>query len=213
MARVVDGDSFSPHDPDIFEYLEKGKTVSSHVIEASQYFLYFMQHNANKLVEKYGFRVSVSKLRAGDAQAFWIRDVGRLDVDGKDPNHFKRAGFLVYWLRRRVAVERCECSVMASDDLEMQERLFANINELCAFLVGYQLCAYFALKDKIDESSDIVEQIGRLKLPINYILDITTLLKNKNVSPHALYLIYSSLFHDFDPISTRKKVVSIRVVP
>jgi hypothetical protein len=30
--------------------------------------------------------------------------------------------------------------------------------------------------------------------PYSYIMDAVNLMKNKNVSPHALYLIYSSLF-------------------
>jgi hypothetical protein len=212
LARIVDGDSFSPHDPNVFEYLEKGKQVGLYKIEASEYFLYFIQHNANRLIEKYGLRASTSRLRSGDAQALWLRDVDRLDVKGNDPNHFKRAGFLVYWLRRRVIIERCETLAFSTSQQEIQKDLYTNVNELVAFLIGFQLCAYFALKDKIDESADITEQISRLRLPVAYISDITTLLKSKNVSPHALYLIYASLFHDFDPISTKRNVVDLKTV-
>jgi hypothetical protein len=207
MVRIVSGANFSPFQPKIFELLEKGTTD----VEAAEYFLYFLVRNANRLIEKYGLEVIVSKLRVGDAQAFWLRDIERLDVDGSDPNHFKRAGFLAFWLRRRVIVERSICLRRSTVDEELQEKLNANVNELCAFLIGYILCAYFAFKGKIDAEADIVSHIEKIELPTNYLLDATTLMKNKNISPHSLYLIYLSLFHNILPLKAKSATV-VRLV-
>ena len=71
-------------------------------------------------------------------------------------------------------------------------------NEICAFLIGFRLCQYFDFEPLIEETGEIVARIRKVNLEAHLLQDAATLLRHKNLSPHALYLIYRSLFYRLD---------------
>lgn len=55
--------------------------------------------------------IDVSRRRLSDAFHFWVDDlhrVGEIELAGADPDHFKRAAHLAYWLRRSTPVVRMD---------------------------------------------------------------------------------------------------------
>lgn len=68
---------------------------------------------------------------------------------------------------------------------EFRELLFAYANEYLAFDFGYQFCRFYELGKGRAES---------LNLGDDYYRTMCHFLKYKTVSPHALFLIYKSLF-------------------
>ena len=58
---------------------------------------------------------SISRARLIDTYNFWVRDLRRvshMELDDRDPDHYKRAGYLAYWLRRcapiTMLIEECQ---------------------------------------------------------------------------------------------------------
>ena len=108
-----------------------------------------------------------------------------------EPDHFKRAAHLAYWLRR------CSPVIEVNEELthdfknvdKLREFYFRYGNEFVAFDVGYQLCLYFEANKEGAKHS-----LTDYKLTSEYIHIVAHFLKTKNVSPHALFLIYTSLF-------------------
>jgi hypothetical protein len=90
-----------------------------------------------------------------------------------------------------------------------QDKFLLSPNEICAFLIGFRLCLYFSLKHLIDESDHIGHEIQARTLDANLKFDVATLLKHKNVSPHALYLIYRTLFYVLERPARSAPVLAI----
>jgi hypothetical protein len=80
--------------------------------------------------------------------------------------------------------------------MKPQERALRNLlkgyaNEYLAFDFGYQICAYYEIENKEKPSP----RAGSLALSPDYYQMISHFMKFKNVSPHAMHLIYKSLFY------------------
>lgn len=131
-----------------------------------------------------------------DAYQTWKKDVKRLANDSmpkgnNSPDHFKKAGVLAYWLRRFSPVIGYE-SKRADIGLRQEEKEFRNFlrdygETFFAFDIGFQICKFFE-RNKVNGDSHIP------KINPNYLYTACYFLKYKNVSPHALTLIYKSLF-------------------
>ena len=140
-------------------------------------------------------------MRLPHAHFFWTKDIERVAREvgppdpsaAKEPDIFKRCGFLSFWLRRTapfIYAEPVQAIHFTSQEKAWQE-LFAKFpNEMFSFDLPFRLAAmnYGAQK------GDIAIALGKIGYP--YLHDICHYLKTKPVSPHALYLIYKSLFED-----------------
>ncbi len=71
-------------------------------------------------------------------------------------------------------------------------------NELCAFLVGFRICTFFEYGRLADQGHPVDEMIQRVNISPSLLFDIAALMKNKNVSPHAIYVVYRSLFYNVE---------------
>lgn len=131
-----------------------------------------------------------------DVHHFWTEDIRRLkefSLAGKDPDHFKQAAHLAYWLRRIGPVmDYVVANYGPLNEREKRSRDFLRQfnTEYIAFDVGYQICEFY-------ETAALPSGVVPRKFGIDdeYLASICCFLKEKNVSPHALYLIYKSLFY------------------
>lgn len=139
--------------------------------------------------------------RVLEAHGAWKADLARISEheknlgDGLD--HFKHAGHLTYWVRRQAPVYEATDDRLNLGDAEgygvtphekaLRELLFAYLNEYLAFDLGFQFCRIHDLNRPGSRAASLI-------LTPDYIRTMCHFLKYKNVSPHALFLIYKSLF-------------------
>lgn len=141
--------------------------------------------------------------RLYDAHSAWLDDLQR--VGDREPSldegldHFKQCGHLAFWLRRTSPiVEMIDSTQNIADapgwpltDMERKFRdlLFAYHNEYLAFDFGYQICRYHEIAKSGGSS-----RASSLVPTVDYYTTMCHFLKWKTVSPHAVFLIYKSLF-------------------
>lgn len=107
------------------------------------------------------------------------------------PDHFKIGGFAAYWLRRNSPVIALgkDNTVIKHDKVVMgQQKLLAKYGRaFLPFHLGYRICHNF-------ESNRADGGGLSLRLDADYIESMCYVMKYKNVSPHAMGMIYRSLF-------------------
>ena len=127
-----------------------------------------------------------------DVYACYMDDLKRLDSKmATDPDHFKRAGIMAYWLRRHNPVFKFQkgdgpppIKPSKNQDLDHVTDLLIEYGHVyLAFAAGYKICAFFESERSVIPEPDK-----------NYIDGICYLMKYKSISPHALGFIYRSLF-------------------
>lgn len=172
--------------------------------ELPNFFFNFIDYNFSRLAEQYKCTVTTSPMRMLDVFDAWRRDAkGWLDEMNRHQgtvglDHFKHAGILAFWLRRRLVVERVTFVENPSPPFEagyvspLQEHFAEFSNELLSFFLGFHFCLRY-------EFTPTGWDLSATNLDDNYVATIATLLKRKNVSPHAMYLIYKSLFTELRP--------------
>lgn len=141
--------------------------------------------------------------RVIEAHGAWCSDLKRVTDhepqlgDGLD--HFKRCGHLAFWVRRMSPVVEAvdttknladaEGYAISADEQAFRDLLFGYCNEYLAFDLGFQFCRFYELAKKGGSV-----RAGQLVLSEDYIKTACHFLKYKQVSPHALFLVYKSLF-------------------
>lgn len=166
------------------------------VITPQDWFVKAMSLAYGSLASVYNCEVDLSKRRLLEARKHWQQDLERviLDGDSERPDHFKEAGFLAYWLRRRIVVNESSKISGAPNIIYLNEFL-EYTNEFLAFLVGFRVCLFFEATRASGAAR--VDMLHQYRLNIEYLKDVAVLLHHKNVSPHSLYIIYRSLFYNF----------------
>ena len=196
--------------PDVFDCFRGSVPNSLSDKDApKQWFASCLAYQYDDIAKRHHCEVRLSPTRLEEARLLWLRDTGRIDIDGDTiPDHFKQAGFLAYWLRRRMVVSWWQRSLV-DEPTEEQDRFLLGANEICAFFVGFRICLYFEFKEEINSRDHIGHLLQELALESSLKFDIATLLKHKNVSPHSLYLIYRTLFYDMKRPERKASVLSI----
>jgi hypothetical protein len=147
----------------------------------------------------------MSKPRLVEAFGAWKNDLTR--VGSHEPrldeglDHLKQAGHLAFWLRRMSPIiEAYDLNDNLADSpgydltdtqVEFRKLLLGYCNEYLAFDFGFNFCKFYEIgKDGGSRrASDLV-------LSQDYYMATCHFLKFKNVSPHAMHLIYKSLFFE-----------------
>lgn len=145
----------------------------------------------------------VSKPRVIEAHGAWKNDLTR--VGDHEPNledgldHLKQCGHLAFWLRRMSpVVEAHDMTLNAADaegypltldEVAFRKLLLGYCNEYLAFDYAYQICKYYELGK--DGGSARAATIIPTR---EYYQTACQFLKYKNVSPHAMHLVFKSLF-------------------
>jgi hypothetical protein len=144
-----------------------------------------------------------SRTRIIEAHGAWQNDIHRISEkekkleDGLD--HFKQAGHLAYWIRRMgPVVETVDTTANFADapgyPLTEDEKAFRLLmlgycNEYLAFDLGFQLVKLHEIHPSKPNA-----RASTIRPSADYIQRMCQFMKYKHVSPHALHLIYSSLF-------------------
>lgn len=152
-----------------------------------------------------------SRRRLLDAHDRWIEDVSRTRKEGmpkgtEQLDHFKHAAFIAFWLRKLVPINETRLIQTLGDrsalkgGSEAQNFFLQFGNELCAFLIGYQICQYYQgfLAGYQLEGVGFLQNRSRvlrsMEVDPDTLRDVCVVLKHKSLSPHALYLTYRALF-------------------
>ena len=164
----------------------------------------------------YYCHLDVSQTRLLEVWDFWNGDVRRTSIMGfsqidratlEDYNaadveldHFKQAAFLSFWIRRLSPI--IAVNEIADPNIEhkrQQGRFFAFANEILAFNVAIQLCGYYEQQRWEGQGiarlprSPIDVFAGRIS-SWQVMRDFVMIMRHKNMSPHALYLIFKTMF-------------------
>ena len=195
--------NFSLARPDIIEKLKD-----------RDWFVDCVRQTYFSIAKKQGFVVKINNFRAYEAHDLWTDDLDKLLHHGiessDDLEIYKYAGFLSYWLRRRLVIDSIDIYSGEApnpqikikdhrDNLpkEMEEFLQFH-NERSAFDFGIQMCFNYKINELKDEGfsdEDIEMFINNLARKSKQMAwDTSILMKQKSVSPHTLYLVFKSLF-------------------
>ncbi|MEO9894795.1 MAG: hypothetical protein ABJD13_02490 [Paracoccaceae bacterium] len=160
-------------------------------------FLGVVSRHMRFLVEGLGIEVELCPKRLKSAHTLWQEDLKHssdMDMDGRHLDHFKHAGYLAFWLRRASPIIRIDFDKSKIENLPKSERYYLDFlvqfgNEHLAFTLGHEICMFF--------------QCYRVDMPVDpkafgfdsaFAHDMNSTMKRKNMSPHALNLIYRALF-------------------
>jgi hypothetical protein len=157
---------------------------------------------AMSVLGKAAFYPDFAKHRIYEAHGAWINDlkrVGEREQNLKDGlDHFKQCGHLAFWLRRMTPVAELQDLDFGDAELPLKPRerelrgfLIAYHHEYLAFDFAFQICKYYEVKHLEKPSNRAAE----IKLSPDYYQTVSHFMKYKNVSPHALHLIYKSIFY------------------
>jgi len=203
-------DFYSLYQPNVFDFMANGADRPDGTFAAGEvWFNEAITFDFAETAHLYGCEVTLSARRLEQVRALWKDDVSRIrllpypdiaeDGDNKKllvADHYKQAGYLAYWLRRRMVTKQVwEKEGKASTDDQKKFLLFGN--EICSFLVGFHICLGFELAGLAAAKRS--EILSSYLLDGNFLFDASTLLHHKNVSPQALYLIYRGLFYNLLP--------------
>lgn len=148
---------------------------------------------------KAALKPTISVQRLHEAHGAWRNDLDRVGTNEKNLDegldHFKQAGHLAFWLRRFCPITDALCSLDGASPSVDNERwrkfLFSYSNEYIAFLIGFNISQFYERF-----KSSLVENPRAFEVSVRgeYMNMICHFLKYKTVSPHALTVIYKSLF-------------------
>jgi hypothetical protein len=168
------------------------------------FFVDAMNHNYNIIAERYHCACLMSERRLIEAYDYWQEDAKRTLQNGigegtKSLDHFKHASFIAFWLRRTNPVNDIKgwspVPLVERDDVS---NFYQFGNEICALMVGFQLCVFYQLGPLTGNSvvamRSRLQNILSMRLPPELLHDFATILKHKSMSPYAIYLLYRSLF-------------------
>lgn len=192
-------DFFSPFTPHFYDYSRSGCTDENgrHVSKAD-WFKLCLAGAYKDVADRFACSCKISDIEIENARVHWLRDIDALKINGNGtPDHFKQAGILSYWLRRRAPIR--ELKVISPYDTEVgrsRQQTFLKLNhELSAFIIGFELCRYAHMKSVLDQGTNAVIQIKSIVPDFKYATDVSILMRNKHISPHALMMIYRAMLN------------------
>lgn len=177
------------------------KTTLTSIVGDQQAFCKFFAEYSIHMLGKARLSPRLVYQRVLEIHGAWVNDLDRISENEKNLDkgldHFKHAGHLAYWVRRQAPVYEATDNLLdlgdspgydlSENEKALRNLLFAYLNEYLAFDLGFQFC-------KIHDLNRAGSRAGTLVLNEDYIRTMCHFLKYKNVSPHALFLIYKSLF-------------------
>lgn len=204
-------------------YSLKRADILDHLTGDPNFFAECMTAFAIDIGASFGCDIEVSASRLLDTYDHWQGDVNRAasenfpengipldeEIQPIELDHLKHAGFITFWIRRSVPIQNIskQSNPIKSVSDRMMQRFYAFSNELFAVRVGLGICLSYEariVREEIEKSGKIltIDQrnqslfISRRLSNWNLIRDYLHILKHKNISPHAIYLIYKTLFID-----------------
>ena len=166
-----------------------------------EFFYEIISDEIDLIASHFGCQAEISEIKLLDAQSFWLHDLKSLRVtESEEPDHFKHAGWLCHWLRKKSIISRL--TIFQEDRLT---DVFAeNFNEYTAFAIGLKLVIFLECCERGLSDAAIAKSTASAGIP-TLIRDVAVYLSHKNVSPHAIYLIYKSLMHQIPIVGSGKE--------
>jgi hypothetical protein len=159
----------------------------------------------------YGCSISLSDRRIGEAHDFWLADAERTLASATSDevtelDHFKHAAFIAFWLRRLVPINDIYFSPPLEEGKapEPKQIQFSRYGaEICALFAGFYICLSYetcamADREEGEPVSVISDATGVKRMPAHFQSEFPRLLKHKNVSPQAIYMLYRGLFDQLE---------------
>ncbi|TCP80812.1 hypothetical protein C8J31_11452 [Rhizobium sp. PP-CC-2G-626] len=143
--------------------------------------------------------------RAQDAFFQWRQDLERIQLVEErvaKPDHLKCAAHLIYWLRRSSPVNEFSYDTYEGFDLDAPENASIRFmllygREYLAFDLGYRAAQLYETKVNGRElpPEAFAPRSALPDVPPNDFLEtVVHVLKMKNVSPHAIFLVLKAMF-------------------
>src|SRR5205823_703780 len=137
--------------------LDAGYTIfQEHIIqklEDRSWLIKCIAVNYRALAGMWGCGTILSIRRLGEAYDFWREDHTRTLSEGivtsVSLDHFKHASFIAFWLRRMLPINQSLVvskykSVPEDTDANDDQKFFLRyVSELCALLIGFQICVFY----------------------------------------------------------------------
>jgi hypothetical protein len=150
------------------------------------------------LVAGTALKVELCPVRLNEAHKLWLEDLRRVSKrEMRDGilDHFKQSAHLVFWLKRQSPAIYWDTSEVDFINISRADRYLIDFllrygNEFVPFRLGYETSLFYECFCK-----GMARQPSRYAIGPTYVREVCHLLKTKSVSPHALYLIYRSLFN------------------
>ncbi len=158
-------------------------------------FIKFVRRQYFFIARKGGLEPFISDPRLSDAwQAFRFdrRHYRNSLQTDSSPDHFKLSGMLAYWLRRTAPVYDFKSIVVPDANKHLRGLLQKQGSECLAFELGLSICEFF-----VRDGGDGVKMVPDISA--DYWETVTYFMKFKNLSPHAMGIIYRSLFVPLTP--------------
>lgn len=203
--------------PDGHEYACENDDLFAKVLDVDWFLPFINYQFASVSFANCSLRPVLSRYNLLEALSSYrsdIKDLERRENGGGEAEQFKKAAFLAYWLRRVSPIQSIigtAPAAKASTATDFQSFLIAYANEYCAFDLGFRISRYWVTRDEDLEHHSVritsvydgitneidFKNISHFRLSRAYIRDVCQLMKEKNVSPHALYLMYKGIFELF----------------
>lgn len=179
-----------------------GDTLNS-MLEHRDVFTRTFSEYAYSIMQQARLEPRLSIPRMIEARGAWKNDIDRVGThEPKLPdglNHFKHAAHLSFWLRRMSPlVEAIDTTdniadsqgyPLTDDEKSFRELFYAYGSEYLAFDFGYQFVKFYENgRCPISETKKSQKDID------DYYYTVCHFMKYKTVSPHAMHLLYASLF-------------------
>lgn len=167
---------------------------------------------AMKTLDPARFSPKISDARLFEAHGAWLNDLRRVGEHEKNLkrglDHFKQCGHLSYWLRRfSPIIEFVDLDFgeserpMTAGEIALRTLMEGYSNEYMAFDFCFQICRHYEA-ESLERTSPRAKTII---LSNDYYKLVCHFMKYKHVSPHAMHLVYKSLFffNDMDTDDTQ----------
>jgi hypothetical protein len=188
---------YSIFHPCFYEAARHGININEEVVTADHYFLKVVAFELSEIAKQFGCICRVSITEIETARQLWIRDTAALKVEGDGtPDHFKQAGILAYWLRRRAPLRNIATVLAYDTDVgRFRQQSFLHMStELAAFNFGHNMCSFVEASHAAKRGEGSITYLYNTAPNFDFSHDISVLMKTKHISPHALMMIYRAMF-------------------
>jgi len=183
--------------------LEEYSLFQNNMIERlddRKWFIECMAFNFYSIGAEWGAFTETSARRLGETYDFWKVDARRTLDSGikkgtKQLDHFKQASFIAFWLRRQIPINRT-LRILPDGTVAVKLHLLSKHTSVVEPIANDE-------RPYATHTTSTLEYIRGCSLKRDCVRDFAMVLKHKNMSPHALYLLYKSLFTNLRAASPR----------
>ena len=179
------------------------------LLEDRDYFVRAISQFYFKIASQSGWLITISERRLWDAHDLWQTSAqAALDYDTdqytKTLDHFKHAAFIAFWLQRSVTISEMVSpsageAKPTTETTSAKQIHFARYgNEICALYTGFLICLSYETNMVANKQKVAPSDISLASMPGFLQSEYPRLMKHKEVSAHALYMVFRSLFETLE---------------